>query len=723
MQWTSAPNIGEAPLPQRARSYWKTRFSAFREELEAFLEAERAQLPPWFVVGFGTGIAAWFSLDAPGQWFGLLAICGGIAIAGFAARGGRAERAAAWFTLAAALGCAFIWARSLAVASPVIERPVFPTFEAKVERVEPLVAKGDVRLTLAPLDPSLPPRVRVSIKAESAPPGIARGARIALRARLVPPPPMALPGSYDFARTAWFQGIGAVGRALGPVRVLEPRPATGIDAARDWLGRHVREKLPGPAGTIASTLANGDQNAIAEGDAEAMRRSGLAHLLSVSGLHITAVIGAAMLLTLKLLALSERIALRVNLILVAAGVGAVTGIAYTLLTGAQVPTIRSCIAALLVLAGLALGRDSISLRLIAVGALIVLLFWPEVLMGASFQFSFAAVTAIVALHSTQWARRAFHRRDDGIPLAIARGIGALIATGLAVEIALIPFALYHFHKAGLYSVAANLVAIPLTTFVVMPLEAAALLFDLVGLGAPLWFLVGLSIDLLLWVAHTVANAPGAVATLAAMPGWAFASMVAGFLWICLWTSRARLLGLVPFAIGAAGASASPVPDLLVTGDGRHLAVVSRDGTPRMLRSRTGDFMRDILAENSGYDGDPVNLEDASFATCSRDSCVANVIADGRSWQLLATRSADWLDWADMVRACARSDIVVSDRWLPRGCTPKWLKLDRKALERTGGVAIYLKGSPRVETVAERVGQHPWARFGSGPRRPPSAADQ
>ena len=714
MQWTSAPNIAGAPLPQRARGYWKARFGAARERVEAFLEAERAQLPPWFVVGFGTGIAAWFALDAPDQWLGLVAICAGMAIAGFAARGGRAERAAGWFTLAIALGCAFIWARSLAVAAPVIERPVFPTFEARVERVEPLVAKGDIRLTLKPLDPALPPRVRVSIKEEGAPAGLAKGARVALRARLVPPPPMALPGSYDFARTAWFQGIGAVGRALGPVTVLEARPAGGIDAARDWLGRHIREQLPGPAGTIASTLANGDQNAIAEEDAEAMRRSGLAHLLSVSGLHITAVIGAAMLLTLKLLAMSQTIALRSNLILVAAGVGALTGIAYTLLTGAQVPTVRSCIAALLVLAGIALGRDSISLRLIAVGALVVLLFRPEVLMGPSFQFSFAAVTAIVALHSTQWARRAFHRRDDGVFAAVARAIGALIATGLAVEIALVPFALYHFHKAGLYSVAANIVAIPLTTLVVMPLEAAALLLDLVGLGAPFWFLTGLSIDLLLWIAHRVAVAPGAVATLAAMPGWALATMVAGGLWFCLWTSRARLFGLVPFAIGAAGAALSPVPDLLVTGDGRHLAIVGNDGTPRMLRSRTGDFMREILAESSGFDGDPVELDTASFATCSRDSCVANLLRDGRSWSLLATRSSNSIDWSELVRACATSDIVVSDRWLPRACTPRWLKLDRKMLERTGGVAVYLGERPRVETVAERVGRHPWATAAAKP---------
>ena len=91
MQWTSAPNIEGAPLPQRARGYWEAQFSAIREKAEAFLEAERAQLPPWFVVGFGTGIAAWFALDTRTQWLALLAICSGIALAGFTFRSGRAE--------------------------------------------------------------------------------------------------------------------------------------------------------------------------------------------------------------------------------------------------------------------------------------------------------------------------------------------------------------------------------------------------------------------------------------------------------------------------------------------------------------------------------------------------------------------------------------------------------------------------------------------------------
>src|SRR3954452_20901987 len=122
MQWTSAPNIGEAPLPQRARGYWKARFSAAHEGLEKLLEAERAQLPPWFVVGFGAGIAAWFALGSNWQWklFLCLAAAGGVA--GFGVGRGRTGRSLGWFALAATLGCALIWARADWVAHPRLGR-------------------------------------------------------------------------------------------------------------------------------------------------------------------------------------------------------------------------------------------------------------------------------------------------------------------------------------------------------------------------------------------------------------------------------------------------------------------------------------------------------------------------------------------------------------------------------------------------------------------------
>src|SRR5881628_377128 len=108
MQWTSAPNIGEAPLPQRARGYWKTRFSALQEQVEGLLEREHAQLPPWLVVGFGSGIAAWFAFGSPGAWRAFLCITLACSVAGFTFGGGRAGRALGWFALAAGLGCALV---------------------------------------------------------------------------------------------------------------------------------------------------------------------------------------------------------------------------------------------------------------------------------------------------------------------------------------------------------------------------------------------------------------------------------------------------------------------------------------------------------------------------------------------------------------------------------------------------------------------------------------
>ncbi|HEY8591232.1 MAG TPA: ComEC/Rec2 family competence protein [Sphingomicrobium sp.] len=709
MQWTSAPNIGEAALPQRARGYWKARFSAAAERLETLLEAERTQLPPWVVVGLGCGIAAWFALDAPNQWLSFLLVAAGLALGGFVLGQGRAGLALGWFALAAAIGCGLIWARAAYVAQPRLERPVVTKVSGTVEAVDHLAARDSVRLTVRPNGNELPPRIRLSLDEHKAPTGLARGAVISAKARLAPPPPMALPGTYDFARDAWFWRIGAVGKALGPVTVLKPGQARGLDGTRDNLRRHIESRLAeGPAG-IGVALATGAQNAVLKEDAEAMRRSGLTHLLSVSGLHIAAVVGFAMLLSLKLLALSERLALRFNLVLVSAAVAAAAGVGYTLLTGAQVPTVRSCVAALLVLLGIALGRDALSLRLIATGALLVLLFRPEALAGASFQMSFGAVTAIVALHSTKWARNLLQRRDEGPVKRFGRGLLGLVATGLVVEAALAPIALYHFHRSGLYGVFANIVAIPMTTFVIMPTEALALAFDPLGWGAPFWWLCRHAIEALLSVAHAVSGTSGAVFLTPSMPTWSFALMVAGGIWLCLWNTRLRLLGMMPVAVGALGAALAPAPDLLVTGDGMHVAVVE-NGRPLLLRDRAGDYVRSLVAEASGFDGEPASLDAQQFSACSRDACVALLLRGGAQWRLLGTRSATRIDWTTITRACAKADIVVSSRRLPRGCVARWLKLDSAALRHTGGLAIYLGSEPRVDTVAERLGAHPWAQF-------------
>ncbi|TMJ19254.1 MAG: ComEC family competence protein [Alphaproteobacteria bacterium] len=687
-------------------------FPRFSGRLEAIAEAERDQLPLWLPVGLILGIGAWFYLPDANAWTAFLLIAATGALAGLAAApGARWGRAAMLFSLAAGLGCGLAWWKAERAAAPRLARERMMELTATVESVQSLVAQGAVRLVVHPVGEGLPVRLRITVRQEKAVPGLEPGATIRLRAWLMPPAPMAVPGAYDFARAAWFQQIGGTGRALD-LTLVSPASGQGFAARiaswRQRLSAHIRARLGGGEGGIAAALATGDQYGIPDADAEAMRRSGLAHLLSVSGLHLTAVVGAVMLLTLRLLALSPALALRYRLVLAAAAAGALAGIAYTLLTGAEVPTVRSCIAALLVLAGIALGREALTLRLVAVGALVVLLLWPESLPGASFQMSFAAIVAIVALHEHPRMRALFARRDEGWPAKAGRGLLALVLTGLAVEIALAPIALFHFHKAGLYGALANVVAIPLTTFVIMPLEAVALLFDLVGLGAPFWWLAGQALSLLLWLAHSAAAAPGAVAMLPAMPPAAFALIAAGGLWICLWRTKLRRWGLAFVAIGSLWALATPAPDLVVTGDGRHLALRASDGSLALLRPRAGDYVRDTLAEANGAEAEFLELESLPLASCSPDLCVAEVERDGRRWRILATRTPNRVRWEEMIRACAEADVVVSDRPLPRACAPRWLRADLFFLRRTGGLSITFGERPIVASVAERVGRHPWA---------------
>ena len=676
-----------------------------RDAVERWLEAEREQLPLWIPVMLGSGVAAWFVLPTPALWLAAALALTALAMAGLAAgHGGRAGRAVTIGALCAAAGLALADWRAEREASPVLAGPTIATFEAKVESVEPLTARDLVRLTLAPAaGAGLPSRVRVNLAVADVPAGLTRGATIKLGARLMPPPQPAVPGAYDFARVAWFSKIGGTGRGFAPVAIIAPGETD--NGLRASLTAHITARLEGSAGGIAAALATGDEGAITQDDSDAMRRAGLAHLLSVSGLHITAAVAATMLLTLRLLALSPWLALRVRLPLVAGAAGAAAAIGYTLLTGSQVPTIRSCVASLLVLAALALGREALTLRLVAAGATIVMLVWPEALIGPSFQLSFAAITAIVALHEHPRVQGWFALHEEPRWRRLLRSGGSLLVTGLVVEIALMPIAVYHFHKAGLYGAAANIVAIPLTTFVIMPLEAGALLFDVAGLGAPWWWATRQAMRALLWLAHAVADAPGSVASLPAMPDGAFALMVAGGLWLALWRTRVRWAGAIPLAIGAVWALATPAPDLLVTGDGRHAAIRVGQGLA-ILRDRAGDYTRDTLAENGGLDGEPLLLAEQADARCSRDLCLTDVVRGSRTWRILATRSAYLVPVADLIAACGKADVVISERNLPRRCQPRWLRLDKATLAKTGGVAVTLTDEA-VTTVLDPADRHPW----------------
>jgi competence protein ComEC len=673
----------------------------------ALVDAERHALPLWLPVAFAAGVAAWFLLPWASQRGGAAVALAGLAAAGLLMR----WRPVAAMTLLALAGMGAAEWRSAQVAHPVLEYRRVVSFVATIDAVEIRSDRDQVRLLLAPDAASgLPPLVRVTMRGTPVA-GAEPGARISLRAKLSPPAGAAIPGGYDFARRAWFAGIGATGFPMGKLHILAPAPPPSdalawLAGARAGLQARILAAVPGAAGAISAAFVTGDQGAIPLDTAQAMRDSGLAHLLSISGLHIAVVVGGSIFIVRRLLGLFPYVALRWPVRTIAVGIAALVGIAYSLLAGAEVPTVRTILATLIVLLGMVIGREALSLRLLAAAAMIILAVRPEALLGPSFQLSFAAVISIVALYESplgRWMTTA--DEDEGLLRRWGRHIVSLLACGLVAELALSSIGLFHFNRAGLYGIFANLLAIPWSSFVIMPLLMLALVAEGLGLGWLVWPLLGWSMGLLIDLAQAAAAAPGAVMRLPTMGMGSYALIIGGGLWLALWRTRWRWWGAGVASLGLGLALVATPPDLLVSADGRHAALRLPDGRLAFLRPRTGSFLRDSWGDAVAGDGG-TDFASVPGMACSADTCVSQVAIGGRRWRLLATLSRDYVDRAVFEPACAAADIVISDRRMPMWCRPRWLKLDKAALGTLGAVSVWF-GDGRIEAVNVGLGDHDW----------------
>jgi competence protein ComEC len=206
-----------------------------------------------------------------------------------------------------------------------------------------------------------------------------------------------------------------------------------------------------------------------------------------------------------------------------------------------------------------------------------------------------------------------------------------------------------------------------------------------------------------------ASQPGAVRLMPQMGWGTFALFVVGELWLALWRGRARLWGLAPVALGTVLLLLTPTPDLLIAGDGHNVGIAAPDGRLLLLRDSRSDFTRDNFKELAGITAEPVPLAEWPGAECNADFCALTVHRKGRDWRLLMSRSRYLVDAPVLAAACARADIVVSERWLPRTCVPRRLKADGRMLAETGGLAVVLDEPLRIANVAAGQGEHPWWR--------------
>lgn len=698
------------------------------------LDAERGRWMLWLPVALGLGIAIYFELPSePPLWLGPAMGAAAVVVLVLAPAGGRA-RALGIGLVAGAFGFGLATWRTADLAAPTLTRPLFSiNVEGRIADIQRLpesvrVVLEAVRLKGNGVPPAemMPARVRVSL-GKGAPP-LSVGDRLLVLANISPPAGPAAPGAFDFQRVAWYQQIGGVGYALAPAAVIEHGKPSGlvrtIDGLRADITARILKALPNPEGGVAAALLTGEQTAVTKEITQSMRDSGLAHILSISGLHIVFVVGLVMGLVRYGIALVPPLALRIDAKKIAAVIALLVALFYTALAGAPVPAQRSCAMAGFALLAILLDRAALSLRLVAWSAVIVLVAAPEALTGASFQMSFAAVIALIAAWEmgSGWRRRL----HDHAELArhrwlwrLAAGAAASLATTLIASIATGAFAAYHFNRVSLLGVVANMLGVPLTGFWIMPFGLLAMLLMPFGLERFALVPMGWGVQALDAIAAYVASWPQTATLVPSMPGASLWLLTIGGLWLCFWRRRWRFAGL-PVAVAGLLLGPGPPPDLLMSEDGRVLGLRDLQGVVHVASARTDRFVSDAWARRSGQAG-------ATKWTVSADQQAAGIGCDTGlcNWRKGPWKVALVSDDRRLAEACARADIVLSTVDAKGLCRGPRLVLDRRDAWHEGAQALWLDetGVRRVTANGWR-GDRPWVPYSSARQgaslKPPGA---
>jgi competence protein ComEC len=707
-----------------------------RDRLLAALAAERDRWALWVPVLLGCGIGLYFALlREPPVWLGGAGL---LASAGLALAGRRRPPLVlpALALALVAAGFAAAQVQTWLAAAPVLAHAIGPVrVEGRIAEIEPLPGEGRRFIieprTIARLDPErLPARLRVNVKRGGE--DLMPGEWIAVNAMLFPPSPPAMPGAYDFQRRAFFDRLGGVGAARAPPeRIAAPVGAApdgwrlAVAGWRSAITQRIAAALPGRTGGIAAAIVTGETHGIPEADAAAFRDAGLAHILVIAGLHMGMVAGLAFFAVRAGLALIPPLALRYPTKKWAAGAALAVTFGYMLLSGATISSRRSFIMTALVLLAILVDRRPLSARGLAYAATAILLLTPVSLTGPSFQMSFAAVGALIAFYEVaRGPLGSWHRAAGPVGRVALYALGIGLTTVICT-LATAPYTIFHFNRFAVYSIVANVLAVPITGFWVMPwamVSCALMPFGLEawGLGAMGW-----GIELIAAIAAMVTAWPGAVAVLPSMPLPCLALVTAGGLWLVIWQRRWRLWGLAPIAAGLLGIALVRPPDLVVAEDAKQLAVMSADGR-YMVQGKLRPVVAETWTRRAAGDLGPAFPAAGASAdgklSCDPLGCLYR--ARGRTVAL--PREAGALD-----EDCRTADLVVAVEPTRRRCRGAALVIDRFDLWRNGAHAIWLDpGAITVETVADWRGERPWVPTrpaASGPRapgpRPPRRASE
>lgn len=685
-----------------------------QKKIRDFALEERARWILWVPVLYGAGVGVYFLLpkEPPLPW--LAAVCTALMLMAALVRW-KQGKGLSLFLLCLLLACSGMtmaaW-RTIEVAAPILNRTLLPQ-EVTGRIVEITTRPETSRLTLEEVHiqhlapEETPLRVTVSLR-EHASAELAIGDRVRMRAGFFPPPKPTMPGAFPFNRHLYFKRIGATGFApYGEVVEVLEKSVEGdgwlakIARLRQEINDRMLREMGPREGSVAGALMTGEMRAIPKDVSEAMRVAGLTHVLAVSGMHLALVAGIVFFAMRFGLACIPAFAIRYDPKKTAALVALPIVGFYLLLAGNPVSAQRAYVMTALVLLAVMMDRQVTPMRSLALAAMVILLLTPEALLSPGFQLSFAATMGILVYYE--------HWRDGKKPVEewtwkqrFGRFWSGIIITSTVATLTTAPFVLHHFEGFPTYSLIGNLLVLPLVSFWIMPVIVAMMLLMPFGLYYWLVPLLAWGIKAMIAVAVWVAQLPYAAAELPPLPISGLVVMTMGGLWFCLWQRKWRHFGWLPVAAGLAMLPFHQPPDMVISPDGRKIAVRSAFDTVAMLRGNRTGFVQD---------GWKRFMEVKEFAL-RREVSQETLRCDGIGciWHWGGKTIAVSYHRAALAEDCERADMVITPDWPTYGQRDCHKPLfNSRFLSASHGMAFWIgEDGIRYETVRQFLGNRPWS---------------
>jgi competence protein ComEC len=676
-----------------------------------FAETERARIGLWTPVALGAGAVFYFSLTIEPVSWAAPVLGAGLLVAALFARPQLLRLAAAAGFLAAA-GFALADLRTEMVRTPIIEEGLGPRLVVgRIVSIEESANGRRILVAVRAVVGVAAPPVRARIAWRGAAFAAGPGDLVRFRAVLRPPPPPETPDGFDYPKLLYFERVGALGYALTPpLRLAEaaPPPNVRVGAAIERLRSAVTQRVlavaPGQGGALVAASITGDRAAINAETEAALRDSGLAHLIAISGLNMALATGLVFFSLRAALALIPPLALRRPIKKWAAAAALAAGFVYLILSGGAWSAVRAFIMAAIVFLAILFDRRALTLRNVAVAAVIILVLTPEAATQPGFQMSFAAATALVAAY--EWGEGRFRPDPHASPLRKLRRYAlGLVATDVVASSATGPFSLFHFGRVALFGLPANIAAGPIMAFLLMPFAVLGMALMPLGLDAPAMRAAAIGGDAIIWVGEKVSNLSHGVATVAQGPAVALGLATLGGLWLCMMTRPWRWAGAGLAAFGALLLATARPSDILVSADGARLGVMLRDaGALATYPAEPSRFLERVWKEQVGLDAERAStraLEDE--ARCILGLCALTL----RGARLaIATTAAGADRVCDGASSSVDLVIVLSGARLPqdRACASQLL---RAGAGGAAAVRIGANGRIQIKTADDARGVRPW----------------